>query len=844
MESLTNWVHHGPGRLELSSERAKQGARALRLASPTKTEKPPPVVGRPFAESVARRTFAGENWTAFNRLSFWVHPTLPGFKVISMLVKLRNEGTVAVPDRYHREGLHFFLLKPDQWNHVVWEIAHLARDRVTGVEIVYRLQGNEPGATTTVQFDLDHLELQRVVPDPFEGWEVAPGRIAYSHTGYLVDSQKTALASGVRTDQFEVRDVNGGRVVLRRQLWKASTDRPIPVWPASATGPAPPAIAVPPIQADIAILDFSELRQPGLYQLRVGDLETRPFQILDAVWKVWAWKTVNLFFCERCGFAVPGIHDVCHQDWRATHAGASIVINGGWHDAGDLSQGLVNTAEATYAMLALADATNPLDPLLSRRLLEEARWGLEWILKTRFEDGSRVSWATMDFWTDGVLGNADDTLGDVRRSAYDSSVAASAEALGARLFRTSDPAFAERCLEFARRDWETAVARLEKPNLDLASVAALAAIELFRATGQSACAEQAVRLADVIVRSQQQTWTSWQVPLCGFYYTGTDRRQIQHYAHRGHEQAPTVALSALCQTLPDHGDWMNWYAAVVLHSDYLARIAQYTQPYAMLPASVYPLAESQDATFRAQVRNGIALGDDHFLRLFPVWFDFRGNSGTTLSQAKALSAAAQLRGKPELLELALRQFEWHLGRNPFAQSLMFGEGHDYAAQYTAMSGDMVGSLPVGVQTREDFDQPYWPPANCYNYKEVWVHPSSRWLWITEDVARQQSERARPVENKPGTLILSHDHGPDGRVLLRAKFDQDPKARLILRAFNLETTPTPVAPDSATGQANAEWSGRVLNPGMPWIAVVTREDDPTKRAEVGNSQPPNRETPGR
>jgi hypothetical protein len=36
-----------------------------------------------------------------------------------MLVKLHNDGSTKVPDSYNREGLNFFLLKPDQWNRVV-----------------------------------------------------------------------------------------------------------------------------------------------------------------------------------------------------------------------------------------------------------------------------------------------------------------------------------------------------------------------------------------------------------------------------------------------------------------------------------------------------------------------------------------------------------------------------------------------------------------------------------------------------------------------------------------------------------------------------------------------------
>ena len=86
-----------------------------------------------------------------------------------------------------------------------------------------------------------------------------------------------------------------------------------------------------------------------------------------------------------------------------------------------------------------------------------------------------------------------------------------------------------------------------------------------------------------------------------------------------------------------------------------------------------------------------------------------------------------------LLELCRRQIEWNLGRNPFCQSLMYGEGYDFAPQYTAMSGDMVGSLPVGIETRLDADRPYWPADNCYNFKEVWVHPSARWLSILADL---------------------------------------------------------------------------------------------------------------
>jgi len=127
------------------------------------------------------------------------------------------------------------------------------------------------------------------------------------------------------------------------------------------------------------------------------------------------------------------------------------------------------------------------------------------------------------------------------------------------------------------------------------------------------------------------------------------------------------------------------------------------------------------------------MGDDWYLRSFPVWFARRGNFGILLSQAKALSAVSRLRGDSAGFDLAQRQAQWIVGRNPFAQSTMYGEGYDWAQQYSVSSGDFVGSLPVGMQSRGTTDLPYWPSQNMYVYKEVWVHPSSRWLWLMADL---------------------------------------------------------------------------------------------------------------
>jgi hypothetical protein len=812
MSMIDRWSHRGQGKLEFLQQRPNGGVQVFRLVSPTVAPALKGASGRPSGEAALRFDARGEDWTPWNRLSIWVYPRLPGFKVISLLVKLSNDGVEKLPGSQTRGALHYVILQPDKWNHVVWEIPHLTRDKVTAVEFIYRLQGNEPGATREVSFDFERLELQKVQADPFEGWAVAPGRIAFSHTGYLSGGRKSAIASGLSADQFSVIDVATGKEAYRGTPWPVK----------SRLG-------------EFQVMDFSTLSGPGTYAIRAGTVKTGTFRIAPDVWRETIIKTINFFFCERCGYEVPGAHGVCHQDWQGVHGDKKIAINGGWHDAGDLSQGLVNTGEAVAAMLELAERLRTADPALSRRLMEEARWGLDWILKTRFGDGFRVTWATMDYWTDNQIGTADDTVAQAQNSPMENFLGAAAEAMAARVLKASDPAKAAECLAAARDDWKFAVEKAPSPPLELASYAALASVEMFKATGEKAYADKAAEFARIICDCQQRTATDWKVPLVGFFYTSPKKDRLLHYFHRGHENAPIQALAELCEAAPDHADWMTWYSAVVLHSEYLRASARFTEPYGMLPASVYRIDESNDPYFKAQVAQGIEVAPGHYLRLFPVWWDFRGNHGTVLSQTKALSAAARLRRNKDLADLCQVQLEWVVGRNPFGQSTMYGEGYDYAPQYTAMSGDMAGSLPVGIQTLREHDVPYWPVSNCYNYKEVWVHPSSRWLAILGDLAMP-----RPGESPRRPYLFGQGRAEDsgGRsVRLEVAAAGSGRARFTIRAENLKIEKPDIEvqlePKTQTFTRDAE----VIDLKQPWVAVIIPDGRPEDRQEVFGGLPP-------
>ncbi len=127
-----------------------------------------------WEDLVATRKFPGEDWSRYNRISLWVYPDVIGAPAISCSLVLHNDGSHKLPDSYN-EGRHeSIILKNHEWNHVVWEIAPLDRDRVTALDFAYMLPKKFPDPGDQTILDIDQLELQSVVADHVEGWDVAP----------------------------------------------------------------------------------------------------------------------------------------------------------------------------------------------------------------------------------------------------------------------------------------------------------------------------------------------------------------------------------------------------------------------------------------------------------------------------------------------------------------------------------------------------------------------------------------------------------------------------------------------------------------------------------------------
>lgn len=143
-------------------------------------------------------------------------------------------------------------------------------------------------------------------------------------------------------------------------------------------------------------LSFTDLKTEGTYRIEAGNAISPDFRISDDVYDGTADFLLNYMRQQRCGFN-PFLKDSCHtHDGYVIYGGDDdsmhIDVTGGWHDAADYLQYVATSANATYQML-FSFSENPSsfsDACLANGLpgsdgipdvLNEARWGLDWLVK-------------------------------------------------------------------------------------------------------------------------------------------------------------------------------------------------------------------------------------------------------------------------------------------------------------------------------------------------------------------------------------------------------------------------------------------------------------------------------
>lgn len=203
--------------------------------------------------------------------------------------------------------------------------------------------------------------------------------VRINQLGYSINSVKTAVWASKDTPvplKFELTDASTGNIVFTSKTGKAY----------GAYGPFSQTLR----------LEFTSFAKPGNYYLQCGSAKSPVFSIGNNVYAGSADFLLNYLRQQRSGFN-PFLKDSCHTGDGYTMYGpmpdtTHIDVAGGWHDATDYLQYVTTSANATYHLLAAyrdfpsifkdAYGVNGLQGKNGKPdILDEAKWGLDWLLK-------------------------------------------------------------------------------------------------------------------------------------------------------------------------------------------------------------------------------------------------------------------------------------------------------------------------------------------------------------------------------------------------------------------------------------------------------------------------------
>jgi alpha-L-fucosidase 2 len=391
--------------------------------------------------------------------------------------------------------------------------------------------------------------------------------------------------------------------------------------------------------------DISSLSQPGTYTIEIGQKSGR-FKIAPDVHQFVPYHDgsttiadmiASMYDYQRC------YHDKCIDNGPRTHgiyrdmpvyeAGSGTLIPdvrsgdmyGGWHDATSTDIEFIEMGMTVLDMTMAAERVT--DPTDRAALLSELRWGANYLIKTQYPNGG---------WPTGVAPEEGGKMFGTSATGIAGKCVSALAAVSA-LLQSSDPDYAQQCLDAAIRGWTWMKANptaFTSTWDGKAGNVLAAAVELARATGQQEYIDFAVTtIAD-------GTWSSrgaW-IKKSGSF-PGQDAGYWGHLVEVYWAQAP-VALA-------------RFYA--------IAPPATKSQ--------IDTLLENWVTLMKAQMNNPYSVAEN----MFVSWFGF---SQHLLHTAQCLLHIGIHMNNPEAIDLAIKNYEFCTGFNPLGGSMGCGFGEE------------------------------------------------------------------------------------------------------------------------------------------------------------------------
>ncbi|HET9302374.1 MAG TPA: glycoside hydrolase family 9 protein [Propionibacteriaceae bacterium] len=525
--------------------------------------------------------------------------------------------------------------------------------------------------------------------------------------GYLLGRPKQAtLISDAREPVgFAVRDRDGGIAHTGlSQVWR--------VRPEPTSG------------LNVHVVDFSALNLPGAgFRIEAGAQISHPFEIRSRLYERLTADALRFFYVMRSGTPIsdsvapgygrpaghlgrpPNRGDLAVPAWTGPEAQqlypewrceGTFDVSGGWYDAGDYGKYVTSGAIAVWQLLSTLDLLRRADETTGSELADmirtECRWQLDWLLRMRVPDSDPLAglafhrvhgtrWSPMPGWA-----HEDPTERVLHRPSTAASLhVAAATAQGARLFRPTDPAYAQTLLDAARSAYQAA---LRHPRL--------IAPDDHAKFGGGPYSDD--RLEDDFYWAAAELWLATSEEIYRQQLADSPQHAAEAFDPGGYDFDRVTAPARLDLALvgDDVGDNTQAIESVRRGADRMVEL-QRQQPW----GQPYAPTEGWD------------------------W----GSNGRILNNLVVMAAAHLLSGVPSYADAVATGMDYLLGRNGLGQSYITGYGTDYSCHQRtrqfghdldpALPPPLQGVLAGGANSRPSPDFPYdsrllgLPPQCCY-----------------------------------------------------------------------------------------------------------------------------------
>lgn len=668
-------------------------------------------------------SFPSLNVSSYNRMSI----------NLLVLAKGLNNLYVHVPFDFNNDILHTASVKTNCHETISFEFEEIPRNNLDSITFQPFIMGCPPEAETKITIIIKSINFEKVDCDLCHGF--IPNDIIVSHIGYYQYSNKIALAKFNNSEKFElifkdkILNLVGKKTVFNN--------------------------------TPFLIMDFSNICEVGNYYISYNDSKSVSFPINKDPYSSSYNASLHFLNSLHCGEYVKGIHSRCHLNCYTVHPenGLKLPAHGGWHDAGDVSQFEICTAEMTYYLFCALDNLKNKEYYST---LDEALTGLLWLLQTRFDDGFRSLAVLYKINRPFITSTNDLSLTEnfAENGPFENLLASIAEIKAVKHLKKFDESLAFHAQSAAIADFDFAVNGQKKgiftkrwgpviPSVFNGTLA-LAAGLLYENTNDDKYIKIGIEALDIVLKTIETNGVSKEM-VKGFFYEDVDHKYILSFEHRAHEEFIINGLIKMSELIKEGDHFDNWQQALHDYKDYIQSFALKLTPYEIIPAGIYNCnkinldhftlgeikKDEAQVLLSKQIKEGNDLGDDYYMRIFPISVKRKGFHATLLSKTKCISQLAVYLNDPKLLNLAIKQLEWILGKNPFNISSMYGIGYNFHPLYVAFSNQIFGALPVGFKTFGNNDEPYFPVINNSVYKEIWGYTTGKFIGVLADVFKMK-----------------------------------------------------------------------------------------------------------